>query len=112
MKELTAEENLLISGGWLASDAGNRTNDPFSIANGWQPGWVVRFDEGGSWLDTGSQCVPLNPTRTQSDGWSQGFYDAIMIVRDASWNYIRENCSVNATTSPPFIEIECVLLGK
>jgi hypothetical protein len=111
MKELTAEENLLISGGWLASDSGNRP-DPFQIPSQWPDSWVVRYDVGGSWIDTGTQCVPLN---TAGMGYSGPFQSALNWLSSQAESYVRNNCSVSATISTnsvPGLELSCTLFGK
>jgi hypothetical protein len=102
MKELSQQEMLIVSGGDLAS----------WIDTNWSDDWVVRYDAGGPWLDTGNACVPLNPTYAESSEWSQAFVTLVDNIREGVANYVRENCAVNATTSPPFLEIECRLLGK
>lgn len=78
----------------------------------WGADWVVRFDAGGSWLDTGFACVSLNQPIAESAGWSSQFSAVVNEIRNAAMDYGRENCAVNASTSPPFVEISCRLLGK
>jgi hypothetical protein len=43
---------------------------------GWGADWVVRYDSGGSWIDTGHSCVPLNANPSDSGFFSNAYREA------------------------------------
>ncbi len=63
MRDLNAEENLLISGGFLASDPGG--DGTSTTSSNWVPGSIVRYNQFGVWLDTGTTCVFLRDYNAQ-----------------------------------------------
>lgn len=109
MQTLQMNEIGFVAGGLVGS---NEIGVWGADTTQWGDDWVVRFDAGGSWLDTGFACVSLNQPIAESAGWSSQFSAVVNEIRNAVMDYGRENCTVNATSSPPFVEVNCRLLGK
>ena len=111
MRELSAEENLLISGsGFLNSDPGDGGQaTAASILANWQPNYVLRYDGlGGTYIDTGNQCLPF----TSANSGNQSLWSQV-----STW--IQQNCSVNATIGISWtggvsggpIVVDCKIVG-
>jgi hypothetical protein len=42
----------------------------------WGADWVIRYDSGGSWIDTGYSCVSLNANPSDSGFFSNAYREA------------------------------------
>jgi hypothetical protein len=64
MRELSAEEELLISGGFLASEGEPGGSQTLA----WETHWIVRVQNGVSWIDDGQNCRLIGDVLRES-GW-------------------------------------------
>jgi hypothetical protein len=76
MRNLEMAEVGFVAGGLEGSSDPRQLVVRDLVQPEWGSDWVIRYDSGGSWIDTGYSCVSLNANPSDSGFFSNAYREA------------------------------------
>jgi hypothetical protein len=68
----------------------------------WGSDWVIRYDSGGSWIDTGYSCMPLGAAPSDPGFFASAYQEA------ANWlSGMIDRCELTTVGIPGGITFDC-----